>query len=160
MKTCSNTRNGSQKASRKASKVSFEGSKAVSWPGTRLQDWGDLWGIRADNDPHPRTSLKHEAQAQAQAIEPLTTGHLTSVLKGAPDKASGPDAVSTQLLKAAPPLSLAPLLQLYHTMEEQAELPTQMQMHMVVMLPKNQNIERPITLTSTGEHGAGSESPC
>ena len=34
-------------------------------------------------------------------------------------------------------------------MEEQAELPTQMQMHMVVMLPKNPSIERPITLTST-----------
>ena len=34
-------------------------------------------------------------------------------------------------------------------MEEQAQLPTQMQMHMVVMLPKNATIERPITLTST-----------
>ena len=115
----------------------------------RLKDWGDLWGLRADNDPHPRPSLKHEAQTQAKTIEPLTIGHLARVLKGLPDKASGPDAVSTQLLKAVPPLSLAPLLQLFHTMEEQAELPTQMQMHMVVMLPKNQNTERPITLTST-----------
>lgn len=34
-------------------------------------------------------------------------------------------------------------------MEAKAELPTQLQMHMVVMLPKNQTIERPITLTST-----------
>ena len=34
-------------------------------------------------------------------------------------------------------------------MEETAELPTQTQVHMVVMLPKNSIIERPITLTST-----------
>ena len=30
-----------------------------------------------------------------------------------------------------------------------AELPTLLQMHLVVMLPKNQRLERPITLTST-----------
>lgn len=58
------------------------------------------------------------------------------MLKGLPDKACGPDAVPTQLLKAAPPLALPALLQLFQTMENQAELPTQMQMHMVVMLPK------------------------
>ena len=115
----------------------------------RLQDWGDLWGLRPDNDPHPRQSLQQEAQAHAATLEPITVGQLSRVLKGLPDKASGPDAVSTQLLKAAPPLALAPLLNLIRTMEEQAQLPTQMQMHMVVMLPKNATIERPITLTST-----------
>ena len=124
----------------------------------RLQDWGALWGIRDDNNPHPRRSLKAEAQTQAQALEPLTIGQLAKVLKGLPDKASGPDAVSTQLLKAAPPLSMPSLLQLFQTMEAQAELPTQLQMHMVVMLPKNQNIERPITLTSTLWRGVASGS--
>ena len=34
-------------------------------------------------------------------------------------------------------------------MERTAELPTQLQMHLAVMLPKNQKLERPITLTST-----------
>ena len=33
-------------------------------------------------------------------------------------------------------------------MEEDAELPTQLRMHLVVMLPKNSEIERPIALTS------------
>ena len=28
----------------------------------RLQDWGALWGIRDDNSPHPRSSLKDAAQ--------------------------------------------------------------------------------------------------
>ena len=70
---------------------------------------------------------------------------LHRVLKALPDRASGPDAVSTQMLKSIPPLALTPLLQLYQTMESTAELPTQLQMHLVVTLPKNQKLERPIT---------------
>lgn len=53
---------------------------------------------------------------------------------------------SAQLLKQAPPLSLAPLLELFNDVEQQAQLPTQLQMHMVVMLPKNTTLERPITV--------------
>lgn len=102
----------------------------------RPADWGNLWHVREDNQPHPRTSLQQEARAQAQALEPLTVGQLCRVLKGLSDKANGPDAVSTQLLRSAPPLALAPLLQLFHTMEAQAE----MQMHMVVMLPYHPHI--------------------
>ena len=115
----------------------------------RLADWGGLWTIRQDNQPTPRPSLKHEAQQQASSIEPLTQGMLHRVLKALPDRASGPDAVSTQMLKSIPPLALTPLLRLFQTMESTAELPAQLQMHLVVMLPKNQKLERPITLTST-----------
>lgn len=75
-------------------------------------------------------------------------GHLAKVLKALPDKTSGPDAVSAQLLRTAPPLFLAPLLKLIHEMENQAQLPTQLQMRMVVTLPKNIAIERPIASTS------------
>ena len=53
------------------------------------------------------------------------------------------------MLRSVPPLALTPLVQLFQAMEQTAELPTQLQMHMVVMLPKNQKLERPITLTST-----------
>ena len=115
----------------------------------RLADWGGLWMIRQDNHPTPRPSLQPAAQQQAATLEPLTQGMLHRVLKALPDRASGPDAVSTQMLKSIPPLALTPLLQLYQTMESTAELPTQLQMHLVVMLPKNQKLERPITLTST-----------
>ena len=85
---------------------------------------------------------------QAQQLEPLTIGQLAWVLKHLPDKACGPDAVSAQLLHTAPPLALQSLLKLFQEMETQAMLPTQLQMHMVVMLPKNSIKERPITLTS------------
>ena len=115
----------------------------------RLADWGGLWKIRQDNTPSPRPSLQQAAQQQASTLAPLTQGMLQRVLKALPDRASGPDAVSTQMLKSIPPLALTPLLQLLQTMENTAELPTQLQMHLVVMLPKNQKLARPVTLTST-----------
>lgn len=86
--------------------------------------------------PDLASSKQHK---QAQQLEPLTPGQLSRILKALPDKASGPDAVSTQLLRSIPPLALGPLLQLYHKMESTAELPTQM--HLVVMLPKNQKLD-------------------
>lgn len=70
----------------------------------RLQDWGNLWHIRQENQP------PNELPRPSTYLEP--------------DKASGPDAVSTQLLKSAPPLALGALLQLYQTMEGQAYLKT------------------------------------
>ena len=115
----------------------------------RLADWGGLWKIRQDNAPAPGPDLQQMAQRQAQTLEPITQGLLHRTLKALPERASGPDAVSVQLLKSIPPLALTPLLQLIHHMERTAELPTQLQMHLVVMLPKNQKLERPITLTST-----------
>ena len=70
--------------------------------GQRLADWGGLWKIRQDNTPSPRPSLQQAAQQQAATIEPLTQGMLQRVLKALPDRASGPDAVSTQMLKSKP----------------------------------------------------------
>lgn len=55
----------------------------------RLKEWGDVWRIRNDNQAHSRPSLQHEAQHQAQELEPIAIGQLGRVLKGLPDKASG-----------------------------------------------------------------------
>ena len=114
----------------------------------RLHDWGELWVIRQTDQAHERPNIRPQAQQQAQQLEPLSIGQLAWVLKHLPDKACGPDAVSAQLLRNAPPLALPPLLKLFQEMERTALLPTQQQMHMVVMLPKNSSKERPITLTS------------
>ena len=114
----------------------------------RLHDWGQLWQIRQSDQPHERPSLQEAARQQAQQLDPLTLGQLAWTLKHLPDKACGPDAITAQLLRAAPPLALPPLLHLFQEMEKQAQLPTQQQMHMVIMLPKSSTKERPITLTS------------
>ena len=114
----------------------------------RLQDWGHLWTIRQDDQPRERPSLQEQARQQAQQLEPLTIGHLTWVLKHLPDKACGPDAVTAQLLRTAPPLAVKALLKPYQETEAQAQPPTQQQTRTVVTLPKNSSKERPITLTS------------
>ena len=114
----------------------------------RLHDWGELWVIRQTDQAHERPNIRPQAQQQAQQLEPLSIGQLAWALKHLPDKACGPDAVSAQLLRNAPPLALPPLLKLFQEMERTALLPTQQQMHMVVMLPKTSSKERPITLTS------------
>ena len=94
------------------------------------------------------TAPAYKSKPSNRQLEPLTIGQLAWVLKHLPNKACGPDAVTAQLLRTAPPLALQPLLKLFHEMEAQAMLPTQQQMHMVVMLPKNSSKERPIALTS------------
>ena len=103
--------------------------------GSQTPRLGSLWQIRQDAQPHERPSLRDQAQHQAKQLEQITIGQLAKVLQGLPDKAIGPGAVSAQLLRSAPPLSLGPLLKLLQDMET----PTRLPMHMVVMLPKNTN---------------------
>ena len=114
----------------------------------RLTDWGQLWQINQEDRPPARDHLQSLAREQARQLEQLTLSQLTWALRHLPDKACGPDAVTAQLLRTAPPLAVKALLTLYQEMEEKVQLPTQQQMHMVVMLPKNAAKERPITLTS------------
>ena len=108
----------------------------------RLQDWGSLWQLRDDGAALPRPSPKL-AQHHARELPELTVGHLKRVLKPLPDIASAPDAVSTQVFNSAP--SIPKLIQ---QMEKEACLPSQLRLHMVVMLAKNSQIEGPIALTS------------
>ena len=95
-----------------------------------------------------RLPLQEAARQQAAQLPPLTYEDLGRTLKRLPDKACGPDAITTQLLRTAPKQALQPLLSILQTMEAKAELPTQLTLSLVVMLAKNEKVERPITLTS------------
>ena len=66
--------------------------------------------------------------ANAPRPPPISIGQLASTLKKLPDRACGPDAISTQLLRNAPPHALPALLKLIQEMEATATLPTQLQM--------------------------------
>ena len=114
----------------------------------RMNDWHQLWKPTRDNQPMTRLPLQDQAKQQAAALPPLTFEQLGKTLKHLPDKACGPDAITTQLLRTAPKQALQPLLGILQAMEAKAELPTQLTMSLVVMLAKNEKVERPITLTS------------
>ena len=95
-----------------------------------------------------RLPLQDQAKRQAAELPALTFEQLGKTLKHLPDKACGPDAITTQMLRTAPKQAIQPLLGILQTMEAKAELPTQLTMSLVVMLAKNEKVERPITLTS------------
>ena len=114
----------------------------------RMNAWHALWKPTKDNQVMTRLPLQDAAKQQAAQLPPLTYEQLGKTLKKLPDKACGPDAITTQLLRTAPKQALQPLLGILQEMETKAELPTQLTMSLVVMLAKNEKVERPITLTS------------
>ena len=67
----------------------------------RLKDWHKLWQPTEDSMPLSRPNLQENARAQAAQLPPLTIGQLAYTLKHLPDKACGPDAITTQLLCTA-----------------------------------------------------------
>ena len=111
----------------------------------RMNDWHQLWKPTSDNQPMTRLPLQDQAKRQASELPALTFEQLGKTLKHLPDKACGPDAITTQLLRTAPKQAIQPLLGILQTMEAKAELPTQLTMSLVVMLAKNEKVERPIT---------------
>ena len=114
----------------------------------RMNAWHALWKPTRDNQVMTRLPLQEDAKQQAAQLPPLTFEQLGKTLKKLPDKACGPDAITTQLLRTAPKQALQPLLGILQAMEAKAELPTQLTMSLVVMLAKNEKVKRPITLTS------------
>ena len=97
----------------------------------RLRDWRKHWQPPEDHPTMDRPSLKAAALAHAAQLPPITIEQLARTLKklpDSPDRACGPDAIQE--------------------MEATATLPTQLQMSLVVMLAKNERVERPMTLTS------------
>ena len=91
-----------------------------------MNDWRQLWKPTRDNQPMTRLPLQDQAKQQAAALPPLTFEQLGKTLKHLPDKACGPDAITTQLLRTAPKQALQPLLGILQAMEAKAELPTQL----------------------------------
>ena len=102
----------------------------------RMNDWHQLWKPTSDNQPMTRLPLQDQAKRQAAELPALTFEQLGKTLKHLPDKACGPDAITTQLLRTAPKQAIQPLLGILQTMEAKAELPTQLTMSLVVMLAK------------------------
>ena len=65
-----------------------------------------------------------------------------------PNKAAGPDGISYDFLRHLPYPAVSRLASLLTEMERSAELPIQLRHTNIVMIPKNERIERPIALTS------------
>ena len=112
----------------------------------REQQWGAIW-IPVEGPLQLRgiQELRREAQNQALQLKAIDSSLLQKIMRKLPNKAAGPDGISYDFLRHPAVDKLARLLT---EMEHSAELPLQMRHTNIVMIPKNERVERPIALTS------------
>ena len=115
----------------------------------REQQWGAIWKpLEGPLQVRGLMDLRREAQAQALQQKGIDSSLLQKIMRKLPNKAAGPDGISYDFLRHLPYPAVERLAKLLTEMEQEAELPLQMRHTNIVMIPKNERIERPIALTS------------
>ena len=115
----------------------------------REKQWYERWQVIQQ----PRTSadrerLRWEGIVQARTWEDLDSHAVMKKFAKLPQKASGPDGISYALLKNLPLEGVTDLCNMHRQWELTSRLPEQVCTTLVVLLPKKEDIERPISLTS------------
>ena len=107
----------------------------------REKQWYGQWEV-IDKPVHSaeRERLRWEAMQQARRWEDLDPHEVMKRLWKFPQKACGPDGISCALLKNLPIEGVAALCNMLRSWDLAGRLP--------LLLPKNEDIERPISLTS------------
>ena len=95
-----------------------------------------------------RERLRWEAVQQARRWEDLDPHVVMRKFQKLPQKACGPDGISYALLKNLPIEGVTALCHMYRGWELTGRLPEQVCTTLVLLLPKKEDIERPISLTS------------
>ena len=127
----------------------FQDLPSTSRIHAREQQWGDIWIPRTEPLPiRGLPDLKRAAQAHAQQTKAIDSSLLQKLMRRLPNKAAGPDGISYDFLRHLPYPAVEKLASLLTEMEQEAELPLQLRHTNIVMIPKNERIERPIALTS------------
>ena len=115
----------------------------------REQQWYAKWQV-VDKPvtSGERERLRWEGIVQARQWEDLDPHQVMKKLSNLPQKASGPDGISYALLRNLPLEGVVSLCNMYRQWELTGRLPDQVCTTLVVLLPKKEDIERPISLTS------------
>ncbi|CAE7793343.1 unnamed protein product, partial [Symbiodinium necroappetens] len=90
--------------------------------------------------------LQHRARAQARTLQPLTGAQVAKALRRIPLKAPGPDGWTPHLARALSDHQYQLLADIMRQAELEGSFPEQWCISLVVLLPKNKEIERPIAL--------------
>eukprot|EP00439_Symbiodinium_sp_Y106_P016431 s7416_g2.t1 len=120
-------------------------------PHLRRKEWKAVWKPLPGNQvqQHPVfDQLKAGAKEQLARVGPLTDEAVGRVLYKLARKASGPDGLSAQMLRALEPDQVALVAQAFRTWEATGQMPETVTMTLVALLPKKATEERPIGLTS------------
>ena len=115
----------------------------------REKQWYGQWeAIDAPDHSGERERLRWEAIQQARRWEDLDPREVMKRLRKLPQKACGPDGISYALLKNLPIEGVTDLCNMFRSWELAGRLPEQVCTTLVLLLPKKEEIERPISLTS------------
>ena len=112
----------------------------------RLQQWSQLWHSSGTKPPQLFEDLRTRACAQARELQPLTGEQVERYLRRVPLKAPGPDGWTPHLARALTDGQCQTLADIMRRAELDGSFPEQWTISLVVLLPKNSEIERPIAL--------------
>ena len=112
----------------------------------RLQQWSALW-CSSGTAPAPCfEELRQRACAQARELPALGGARVARYLSKTPLKAPGPDGWTALIARALSDEQCHQLADIMRQAELSGSFPTQWAVSLVVLLPKNSEIERPIAL--------------
>ena len=111
----------------------------------RLEQWVPLW--QAQGQPLQQDdTLMEEAREQARQLPPIKASWLMKYFKQMPVKAPGVDGVEVPFLKTFTREQCQQLADIIRKVELEGAAPAQWLIAIITLLPKNQDIERPIAL--------------
>ena len=112
----------------------------------RLQQWSALW-CSSGTAPAPCfEELRQRACAQARELQALGGARVARYLSKTPLKAPGPDGWTAPIARALSDEQCHQLAGIMRQAELSGSFPAQWAVSLVVLLPKNSEIERPIAL--------------
>ena len=112
----------------------------------RLQQWSALW-CSSGTAPAPCfEELRQRACAQARELQALGGARVARYLSKIPLKAPGPDGWTAPIARALSDEQCHQLAGIMRQAELSGSFPAQWAVSLVVLLPKNSEIERPIAL--------------
>ena len=115
----------------------------------RLQQWSQLWRSAGRRPKEYFPDLRQRACRQARELPPLTGVQVQDYLRKLPLKAPGPDGWTPQMARELTPHQCCHLAGIMNRAERDGQFPEQWTVSLIVLLPKNQLIERPIALMHT-----------
>ena len=116
----------------------------------RMRQWDEIWQIQqAEVQIRQKEEIILRGIQHGQAMRPIGMEKLKKIARSLPQKAAGIDGITNDLLRQLPDEGLWELRCLFHQIEQTGQIPKHWQTSLLVMIPKNPSIERPIALVAT-----------
>ena len=112
----------------------------------RLQQWSQLWLSTSSKPLQSFPALQERACAQAAALAPLTGAQVYRYIRKIPNKTPGPDGWTPRMARELTEQHCDTVASIMNQSERSGAFPEQWTVSLIVLLPKNHQVERPIAL--------------